>query len=65
MKKIILFLIIFLGMFFVNIKETHASSFYQAEKIPNIYMNKYNPQDNLIYYHPAQIIRESSTNKIA
>ena len=66
MKKIIIFLIVFLGVFFINIKSTNAATaFYQAEQIPNIYMNKYNPQDKLIHYHPAQIIRDSLTNKIA
>lgn len=66
MKKIIIFLIIFIGTIFINIKETYASTtFYQAEYIPNIYMNKYNPQDKLIYYHPARVIRDSKTNRFA
>lgn len=65
MKKIIIFLIVFIGAFFTSIKNTHASTFYQAEYIPNIYMNKYNPQDKLIHYHQARVIRDSITNKFA
>lgn len=66
MKKIIIFLIIIMVISFTNIKETYASTtFYQAEYIPNIYMNKYNPQDKLIHYHQARIIRESKTNRFA
>ena len=66
MKKIIIFLIVFIGSLFINVKETYAqSSFYQAEYIPNIYMNKYNPQDKLIHYHQARVIRDSKTNKFA
>ena len=65
MKKIITFLIILMGTFFFNINDTYASTFYQAEYIPNIYLNKYNPNDNLIYYHQARMIRQTNTNKLA
>lgn len=66
MKKIILFLITFIMLSFINIKDTYAAApFYQGEQIPNIYLNKYNPIDKLIYYHPARIIRQQGTNNIA
>ena len=66
MKKIIVFLITLIVVSFINIKPTYAASpFYQGEQIPNIYINKYNPNDNLIYYHPARIIRQHRTNNIA
>ena len=66
MKKIILFLITFIILSFINVKDTYATSaFYQGEQIPNIYLNKYNPSDKLIYYHPARIIRQQGTNNIA
>lgn len=66
MKKIILFLITISIFSFVNIKNTYAqTTFYEGEYIPNIWFNKHNPEDNLIYYNQARFIKQTGTNKIA
>lgn len=66
MKKIILFLITIITFFCFNPKNTFAeTSFYEENYIPNIWMNKKNPNDGLIYYNQARFIKEKGTNKIA
>lgn len=65
MKKIILFLItiiILLSSIKVNAQTT---SFYEGEYIPNIWLNRKSPYDNLIYYSQARTFREVSTNNLA
>ena len=65
MKKIIIFLIALSTIQFIHITNTSAQTFYPAEYIPEIWLNKYNPKDNLIYYHQAQFIKTTNTNQIA
>ena len=67
MKKTILFLIITITLTVINIPKTNASttSFYESDFIPNIWMNKKNPTDGLIYYNQARFFNETTTNKIA
>ena len=66
MKKLIIFLITFLLFSACKIQNAYAETkFYEGEYIPNIWMNKKNPNDGLIYYNQARFIRESSTNNIA
>ena len=65
MKKYIHFLILlFISLIFIP-KDTYAVSFYEDNYIPNVWMNKKNPDDGLIYYNQARFIRENGTNKIA
>lgn len=66
MKKIILFLITLAVFSIVSIKDAYAETkFYEGEYIPNVWMNKKNPKDGLIYYNQARFIKEASTNNIA
>ena len=65
MKKYIHFLILlFISLIFIP-KDTYAVSFYEDNYIPNVWMNKKNPDDGLIYYNQARFIRENGTNKFA
>ena len=65
MKKNIYFLILlFISLIFIP-KDTYAAAFYEDNYIPNVWMNKKNPDDGLIYYNQARFIRENGTNKIA
>lgn len=66
MKKIIIFLITLTIISVLSIKDTYAETkFYEGEYIPNVWMNKKNPQDGLIYYNQARFIRETATGNIA
>lgn len=67
MKKIIIFLIITTLLLLIspNITNAKTTSFYEAEFIPNIWMNKKNPTDGLTYYNQARFFRETNTNNIA
>lgn len=62
MKKIIIFLITIAIFSLISIKNVSATSFYQAEYIPDTWFNKKNPEDGLVYYNQARVIRESNTN---
>lgn len=64
MKKYIIFLILILILF---PKKTNAAnySFYEAEMIDNIYINKLTPDKKTIYYQKARFFRETGTNKFA
>lgn len=66
MKKIIYLLILL--TIILNIKiNTYANqtSFYEAEKLNNIYINKYNVQTKQIWFQRSQMIKETNTNEIA
>lgn len=65
MKKTIIFLISVLILLIPIITSAKTPSFYEAEYIPNIWMNKKNPDNNLIYYNQARFFRESNTHNIA
>lgn len=66
MKKIILFLMTLILLSATSIKDTYAETkFYEGEYIPNIWMNKKNKNDGLIYYNQARFIKEIGTNNIA
>ena len=67
MKKIIIFLIAMITLPLLSTKtvEAKTTSFYEAEFIQNIWMNKKNPNNGLTYYNQARFFREKSTNNIA
>ena len=65
MKKTIIFLITII-MLLSSIKvDAQTTSFYEGEYIPNIWLNRKSPYDNLIYYSQARTFREISTNNLA
>lgn len=68
MKKKTIFLILTISLFTLcqtkTVKATSAT-FYESDYIPNIWMNKKNPNDALIYYNQARFFKETSTNNIA
>lgn len=59
MKKILLFLIPILLLLPLTVK-ANTNSFYEAEYINDIYMNKV--KDNTIYYQKARFFRQKNTN---
>ena len=64
-KKINIFLIIFF-VFFISLSvKAKNTSFYEAEYINGIYMNKYNISEKIIYYQTARFFRNSETNEFA
>ena len=64
-KKINIFLII-IFVFFINLSaKAKTTSFYEAEYINGIYMNKYNIAEKTIYYQTARFFRNSETNEFA
>ena len=68
-KKINIFLMIIASIFIaknlvINVKAENAS-FYEAEYIDNIYMNKYDYSNNYIYYQKARFFRKQNTNEFA
>lgn len=65
MKKNIYFLILLCICLIYVPKETYAASFYEDDYIQDVWMNKKNPDDGLIYYNQARFIKETGTNKIA
>lgn len=67
MKKIIIFLITTTLLLLISpiVSKAKTTSFYEAEFIPNIWMNKKNPADGLTYYNQARFFRQTSTNNIA
>ncbi len=64
MKKTLFFLMTILSFFFVQNLSVKAEtySFYEAEYIDNIYMNKYDPTTQTTYYQKARFFRQSGTN---
>ncbi len=65
MKKIITFLITFILLIIITPTVNAKTSFYEGEYIQNIWMNKKNPSNGLIYYNQARVFRETATNNIA
>lgn len=68
MKKNIIFLILLCAIFISKnlTVYAHESSFYEAEYIDGIWMNKSPSTDkNTIYYQKARLFREKGTNKFA
>ena len=65
MKKILLFLITTLAFISIQPVTAKTTSFYESDFIPNIWMNKKNYNDGLIYYNQARIFKETATNNIA
>ena len=65
MNKNIYFLILLLLCIIYVPKQVYAATFYEDAYIPNVWMNKKNPEDGLIYYNQARFIKEIGTNKIA
>ena len=57
------FFSIFLSNIFIT--TVHAESFYEAEYISDIYMNKHQVSTNTTLYQQARVFRESGTNKMA
>jgi len=45
--------------------EAQDATFYEAEYIDNIYMNKYDYQNNYIYYQKARFFRKTGSNEFA
>lgn len=62
MKKIVLFLVLFI-LGFNSIPNVEASSFYEGEFIPNIFMIREN--ENTRYFQRARVFRQKDTNQIA
>lgn len=64
-----IFLILFLSLFMVNYKtinvKAESASFYEAEYIDGIYMNKYQYSTQTIYYQKARFFRKAVTNEYA
>lgn len=66
MKKINIFLILLASIFIsvINVK-AESASFYEAEYIDDIYMNKYDYNSNMIYFQKARFFRQNGTNEFA
>ena len=62
-KKLNIFLILFLSLFISTIK-VNATSFYEADYISNIYLKRYSQSLNYTYYQQARFIRKMGTNDI-
>ncbi|MBR3211307.1 MAG: Cys-Gln thioester bond-forming surface protein [Bacilli bacterium] len=63
MKKKIFFLITIMAIL-LGVKKVQAESFYEAEFINGIYMNKYQYSNNTIYYQQARMFRNSATGEL-
>ena len=52
MKKILIILLLIVGITYTSCLTTYAqtTNFYEGEYIEGIWMNKYNPSNNTIYY---------------
>lgn len=64
MKKTIIFLIL-LFVFFPMKTNAYSTTFYEAEYINDIYMNKVTPDKKTIYFQKARFFRESGSNNFA
>ena len=56
---------IFITKYLVIDVQAQDASFYEAEYIDNIYMNKYDYSNNYIYYQKARFFRKTGTNEFA
>lgn len=67
MKKILFFLITIISLVFIPHLNAQAQtySFYEAEYIDGIYMNKYDPSSQTTYYQKARFFRQNGTNNHA
>lgn len=65
-KKINIFLILLAFIFIgtINVK-AESASFYEAEYIDNIYMNKYDYNTHITYFQKARFFRKTNTNEFA
>lgn len=64
MKKIIIFLILLLAFIPDKVK-ANSTTFYEAEYIDGIYINKVTPDNKTIYFQKARFFREVGSNKFA
>ena len=66
MKKIIVFLITIMTIFLWGNRTVHAQeySFYEAEYLDNMYMNKYDYSTNTIYYQRARKFRSKKNGEV-
>ena len=67
MKKILIILLLIVGITYTSCLTTYAqtTNFYEGEYIEGIWMNKYNPSNNTIYYQKARFFRQTNTNEFA
>lgn len=67
MKKLIIFIVIFTGIIFINNLTVNAqtTNFYEGEYIDGIWINKYNPSNKTTYYQKARFFRQTGSNKFA
>lgn len=65
-KKLNIFLIIIASIFIslINVK-AESASFYEAEYIDPVYMNKYDYNTGITYYQKARFFRHTGTNEFA
>ncbi len=61
-KKIYIFLILFFSCFLLNVK-AETATFYEAEYISNIYLNRYQYTTYKNYYQQARFFRKTGTNE--
>ena len=65
MKKIIFFLMIILVLSITTNINAKTYSFYEAETIDNVYINRYESSTDTLYYQKARFFRDSSTKDFA
>ncbi|MBQ6539337.1 MAG: Cys-Gln thioester bond-forming surface protein [Bacilli bacterium] len=65
MKKLIFFLIMFISLFIGINTQAKTYSFYEAETIDNVYINRYEPSTKTLYYQKARFFRETGTKEFA
>lgn len=65
-KKLNIFLILIASIFIslINVK-AESASFYEAEYIDGIYMNKYEYSTGITYFQKARFFRKTNTNEFA
>ena len=62
---LILFFSIFIGNYLTTNVYAETTNFYEAEYIDGIYMKKYDPRANIMYYQTARFFRKVNTNEFA
>ncbi len=64
-KKILVFLILFSAFLGIKNVQAESASFYEAEYIDGIYMNKHQYSARTIYFQKARFFRKTGTNEFA
>ena len=59
------FFSIMIGYFLTTNVYAESTTFYEAEYIDGIYMNKYNPYNKITFYQTARFFRKNITNEFA